>query len=214
MTRVVILGAGKFGLKAALKLSQKETNRVAVVDADAVRCEAVTALGIDAVCEDSIKFLADNLAPDWIIPAVTLHVAFEWLQTNLPEGITLKPLPVPLPVADMLPNPMVGKEGQLYISYADFICPEECPEPAEFCSFTGKTRKEPLHRTLAQVTFKSYRSIVVQSQQMAPGVGGYRPQALITARRQVLSGEGPILLSTACKCHGVMHAFTVHRRHL
>ncbi len=214
MTRVLILGAGKFGLQAALILSQKEKNRVTVVDADPTRCEAVTALGIDAVCEESIKFLADNLTPDWIVPVVPLHVAYEWLKTTLPEGVTLKSLPVPQQIVDMLPNPMAGDKGQLYISYADFVCPEECPEPARICSFTGKARKGILYRTLEAVTFKDYLSVVVQSRQMAPGVGGYRPRDLIAARRQVLSADGPVLLSTACKCHGVMHAVSVHRRHL
>lgn len=210
MTRVVILGAGKFGFKAAVKLTENHKNHVTVVDADPVRCEKVIGQGIDAVCQDSIDYLADCMRkkdpPDRIVPAVPIHVAFEWINRTLPAGRTLKPLPIPEQVAGELPNPMVGEDGQLYISYADFTCPDECPEPAEICSFTGKSRKGILHRTLEQVTFKNYRSVVVHSKQMAPGTGGYRPQALITARRQVLSGDGPVLLSTACKCHGVMHA--------
>jgi hypothetical protein len=218
LTRVIILGAGKFVFKAALKLTETRKNHVTVVDADPVRCEKAAGQGIDVVCQDSIDYLADCLRkkdqPDWIVPAVPMHVAFEWINRTLPAGRTLKPLPVPDPIARMLPNPMAGQDGQLYISYADFICPDACPEPAEICSFTGKPRKGILHRTLEQVAFRNYRSVVVHSKQMAPGVGGYRPQALITACRQVLSSGGPVLLSTACKCHGVMHAVSVHRRHL
>ena len=211
MTRFVILGAGKFGLNAALKLSESHKNHVTVVDIDPVQCKKVNGPKIEVVCREGIHYLAGCMRkrnpPDWIVPVVPLHVAFEWLKTTLAGRFTLKLLPVPEQIVRELPNPVVGEEGQLFISYADFVCPEGCPEPAVTCSFTGKARKGILHSTLEQITFKNYLSVVIHSKQMAPGIGGYRPQALNIARSQVLSSDSPILLSTACKCHGVMHAF-------
>ena len=213
MTRILVMGAGKFGLKAVRVLAQKIHNRTTVVDADPDRCEALTGEGIHAVCADGIAYLDDRLKdpdpPDWIIPAIPLHVAFEWLQTTLPEGTTLDLLAVPEQVREQLPNPMAGTAGQIYISYADFICPDDCPEPAEICTFTGKARKGILHRTLAQIQHADYTSVVLRSRQIAPGLGGYRSDDLFTARAGVLAATGPVMFSTACKCHGVMQAFRI-----
>ena len=213
MARILILGAGKFGLKAARVLSQKKHNRVTVVDADPERCEAVNGESIDGVSADGITCLVDRLKdpepPDWVIPAIPLHVAFEWLQTTLTEGTALDILPVPEQVCAQLPNPIEGPTGQVYMSYADFICPADCPEPADLCTFTGEARKGILHRVLAQIQFAEFTSVVVRSKQIAPGLGGYQPDDLFTARTAVLSASGPVLFSTACKCHGVMQAFRI-----
>ena len=213
MARIMILGAGRFGLKAVRVLSQQKNNRITVVDADPERCEALTGEGIDAVSADGIASLAGSLKgpdpPDWIIPAIPRHVAFEWLQTTLPLGSALELLPVPEPVRAQLPNPLEGTSGQVYVSYADFVCPEDCPEPADVCTFTGKARKGILHRTLAQIQHADYTSVVLRSLQMAPGLGGYRSDDLFAARTRVLAATGPVMLSTACKCHGVIQAFRI-----
>ena len=53
------------------------------------------------------------------------------------------------------------------------------------------------------------KGIVIQSRQLAPGVGGYAPSELFEVLSLVRSAETPVLLSTACKCHGVINAFEV-----
>lgn len=212
---ILVLGAGKFGSKAAHTLSRNGKNQITVVDANPDRCAALSDSGIKTVCADCIEYLAENLKHppqfEWIIPAVPLHVAYEWFLKVVPENATVKPLPVPAAVADALPNPIRGAQGQVYTSYADFICPDNCPEPGDICSFTGQARRGILHRTLGQLSFQDYRSVVVQSRQMAPGLGGYRSSDLLSVRDRVLSADGPVLLSTACRCHGVTHAVSVHR---
>jgi hypothetical protein len=213
MSRILVMGAGKFGLKAVRVLSQKKHNRITVVDTDPERCEALIGEGINAVNADGIACLAGSLKdpdpPDWIIPAIPLHVALEWLQTTLPEGAALELLPVPEQVRAQLPNPLEGTAGQVYISYADFMCPEDCPEPGDVCTFTGKARKGILHRTLAQIQHADYMSVVLRSRQIAPGLGGYRSDDLFPTRTRVLAANGPVMLSTACKCHGVIQAFRI-----
>ncbi len=211
MSKIVVLGAGKFGLRAVQTLKGKGNNRIMVVDADPRRCEAAVGEGIDAVNTDGITYLVDSLKgqdpPDWIIPCIPLHVAFQWLQATLPEGVTLEALPVPEQVRAQLPNPLEGAVGQLYISYADFNCPTDCPEPAKLCTFTGRARKGTLYRTLAQIQSADFTSVIVRSKQIAPGLGGYQPDDLFMAISGVLVASGPVLLSTACKCHGVIQAF-------
>lgn len=211
MNKILILGAGKFGRKAVAKFSRNERSRVTVVDNDPARCATVAGEGVTALCADGISHLADSLQnpdpPDWVIPAIPAHVAFEWLRATMPGGADLEVLPVPGQVRDRMPNPMRGDAEQVYTSYADFICPDDCPEPADICSFTGRPRKGILFKTLARIQYENYTSVVVRSRQLAPGLGGYRPGDLLAAKHAVLSAQGPVLFSTACKCHGVMQAF-------
>ena len=213
MSKIVVLGAGRFGRNAARRLSKKKPNRVAVVDADPAKCAAATVEGLESVHAEGIAYLASCLQdpdpPDWIIPAIPVHVAFEWLHMSLPEERHLDPLPIPEQVRGLLPNPLEGAGGQLYMSHADFICPPDCPEPANVCTYTGKARKGILQQALARIQFEDYLSVVVHSRQMAPGLGGIRSEDLFATQRRVLAASGPILLSTACKCHGVLHAFRI-----
>jgi hypothetical protein len=64
-----------------------------------------------------------------------------------------------------------------------------------------------LHEYLKSIRVKNFESIVIRSQQLAPGVGGYPPAALFDALDQIRDMQSPVLLSTACSCHGVMNAF-------
>jgi len=210
---ILILGAGKFGRKAAQVLCGQKNNRITLVDADVDRGKGVAAVGAQFECADSISYLAERLKsadpPDWIVPAVTLHVAFEWLRTTLPEEAGLELLPVPAAVRAQLPNPMEGEGHQVYASYADFICPDDCPEPAEICTYTGQARRGILYRELARIEYADYTPVVVRSRQLTPGLGGFRPDDLFTALGETVSAGGPVLLSTACKCHGVIQAFRI-----
>jgi len=208
---ILILGAGKFGLHALRAARLRSKNRVTVVDTDPKRGIEVTESGGQFTFADSILFLSESLKgadpPDWIIPAVPLHVTFEWLRTTLPEVVSLEKLAVPNQVKEELPHPMPGTDGQLYVSHADFICPDDCPEPADICTYTGNAREPNLYEILAKIQFEDYTSVVVRSRQLAPGVGGIRPNDLFAALGEIVSSRGPVLLSTACKCHGVIQAF-------
>jgi len=46
---------------------------------------------------------------------------------------------------------------------------------------------------------------VVASRQLAPGVGGYAPRRLLDLAATVAKAPGPLLIATACRCHGVVH---------
>jgi hypothetical protein len=49
--------------------------------------------------------------------------------------------------------------------------------------------------------------MVVRSHQLAPGVGGYQPEALRRSLDAVSKARTAILYATACLCHGVIHTF-------
>jgi len=207
-----IIGGGKFGLRAAKTLSKKHplTNLI-IVEKEKAVCRQLERLGFEAVCRDGIQYLERNLAsapyPDWIVPAIPLHTAYEWLRTKLSKSHTLQKIAVPQDLVTELPNPITAETGRLYISIADFKCPENCPEPDKICTHTGKPRLMVLHEFLKSIQRKDLKTVVIRSHQLAPGVGGYTPRALFAALNEIEAAQGPVLLSTACSCHGVMDAF-------
>jgi hypothetical protein len=161
---------------------------------------------------DGVAFLLkhhlvdEHGASPWIVPALPLHLAYEWMAARLRERGIFKPCAVPENLIPQLPNTFKGPEGQVYMSNADFICPENCNEPKHKCPVTGKPRPYRLYDHLARIESESYRSLMVQSFQLAPGVGGYRGEQLTAILSAVQNQPGKYLVSTASKCHGVMHA--------
>jgi len=214
---VLILGAGKFGLHALKHMGAlASTTAMTIVEKRRYLCMSLKMQDFNSFCADGIDYLADNLNQpedfDWIVPAIPVHVAFEWVKRKLPETKTVKVLGVPDKIRQRLPNLMNADDQGVFMSNADFLCPVNCSEPDETCTYTGKPRPRLLFRELASIRHRGFCSIVVQSKQLAPGIGGYETQALFRALRLVSESNTPVLLSTACKCHGVMHAFkTVNR---
>ena len=147
--------------------------------------------------------------PDWIIPAIPVHVSYEWIKIKLQKERRLVTIEVPQKLIMTLPNPFKGKDGEIYISNADFICPENCPEPDEICTYTGKPRPKSLYKALESIQYNDFLSVVIQSRQLLPGLGGYTPKALFEALTEIAASRTPVLLSTACRCHGVMNVFKI-----
>ena len=207
-----IIGGGKFGLRAVKKLSKKHSlTNLTIVEKEKTVCRQLDRLGFEVVCMDGIQYLERNLGsetyPDWIVPAIPLHVAFEWIRTKLSKTRIVQNIAVPQDLVTELPNPIKAETGQLYISIADFRCPENCPEPDEICTHTGKPRPMVLHEFLKSIQRKDVKTVVIRSHQLAPGVGGYSPRDLFAALNEIEAAQGPVSLSTACSCHGIMNAF-------
>jgi hypothetical protein len=214
MKNIWVLGAGKFGLKAAKDLfRKKEKVELTVIEINSERCQEIEKLGFKTVCMDGIEYLAQNLKRidyhDWIIPAIPVHVAYEWVRLKIKENYIIKITPVPKAVITSLPNVFKGKRDEIYMSMADFICPDNCPEPEDVCTHTGNQRPVILYKKLESIKHDHFRSVVVRSRQLSPGVGGYSPGALFHALDAIKASTIPVLLSTACSCHGVMHAFRI-----
>jgi len=208
----LIIGCGHFGNRAAEKLTQRSSrSKIIVVDKKENALQKVSHLPVEtAVCNGIIylsQFLSEGQKADFIIPAVPLHLAFEFiLSQTKPLGGKRRRVP---PLSD-LPNPMKGKTGDLYTSLANFLCSEDCPEPARYCTATGKRRGKPLYQILRDLK-EPLESRVIQSQQLAHGVGGFRPRALINLLKDIKekkdSGQ-TFLISTASRCHGVTSALS------
>lgn len=206
---IIIIGAGHFGQRAAALLNSAPGTSLWIVDRDAKKLKTMGNIGAKRIAEDGVRFLAkhfSHLAPStFIIPAVPVHLAFEWLRTYKNQQGAIEQIPVPKGFALRLPHTCDGTEGSLLASYADFRCPEDCPEPADRCTVTGKKRGTPLYRLLAEVEIRGFGVHVIRSRQLAPGVGGYRVTDLKELLGKVSEGrKRKWLVATACKCHGVV----------
>jgi len=208
----LIIGCGRFGSRAANKLLQKDFHsKIVVVDKNKKALQKVSRLPIETVISDGIfylsQFLSEGRKADYIIPAVPLHFAFEFILFQLkPLGGKRRKVPT----LSGLPNFMMGKTGDLYTSLANFLCSEDCPEPIRYCTATGKRREEPLYQILKDLK-ESFDSRVIRSQQLAPGVGGFQPKAMINLLENIKKKKNSgriILISTASRCHGVTSALS------
>jgi hypothetical protein len=105
---------------------------------------------------------------------------------------------------------MRGKTGDLYTSIADFLCPEDCPEPAQYCTVTKERRQKPLFQILKDLE-GLFESKVIRSKQLGLGVGGYLSEDLLKIVREIKkagASDRLILISTACRCHAVTSALS------
>jgi len=208
MKKIWIIGLGNFGLHAVRYLSKKNKD-IRFVLVDTVESNLMQATGPNRSLEraDGVVFLERNLntdeRPDWIIPAVPIHLAAEWcLVKQKPERF--RRVPLPAEIKPLLPNPMEGYNGDIYVSHADFRCPGDCDEPFDICTVTRKPRKLNMFEVLADVKMPAFQSLVIRSHQLGPGIGGYRPIMLFELLKRVNHSRSNLLVSTACRCHGVI----------
>ena len=208
MEEIWIIGIGRFGSIAFQRLAKARNDRhfvlVDPVEEKLLQCKSPTST---LEISDGVEFLEKNLQkgrkPDWIIPALPLHLSAEWLLLNLgPQR--LRRISLPSELAKLVPNPFHGPEGNLYVSHADFRCPQDCDEPRDTCTITGKLRKQNMYDFLGSLHWEPYIPLNIRSQQLGPGIGGYRAEQLFELRKTLEQTIGPVLLSTACRCHGVI----------
>ncbi len=211
MASYLILGAGKFGRLALQRLARQDAAATfLVVDRTPSALAAVRALelpGATGVAAEAAAFLAANLredAPwDWLIPMVPVHVAWAWLLAGPLRG--WETAVVPEGLAGLGPGCFRGPEGQMYLSRAAQLCPDDCPESEAVCPVSGESREVALFAELAALKLPGWTIRVVPSRQLAPGVGGYPPRELLALARELSKMSGRVLIATACRCHGVVH---------
>ncbi|MCD6561761.1 MAG: hypothetical protein J7L16_08390 [Deltaproteobacteria bacterium] len=213
---VFIIGAGHFGARAARILSQKTDSSIFIVDLDKDSLSMLDGIPVKKISCDAIPFLVKNYsifnAGNIIVPAVPVHLAYEWLKGYLKGTYEIRKIEnakIFEEIKPLLPYTWPGSEGSLLVSYADFICPDDCPEP-EFCSVTGERRDNPLYNILGSLKPSGFKVHVIRSHQLAPGLGGYRVADLTRAEHELTSyKKGRCLLGTSCRCHGILTALEI-----
>ena len=210
MKEIWIIGAGRFGRLAADRLTGKIKDlHLVLVDLAAEKLNIAKGLGRTLIQADGAAYLAEHLQkreaqhPDWIVPAVPIHLAAEWCLLDQGKK-NLNRIPIPSDMDPLLPHPMRVENGNIFVSHADFLCPDDCAEPRDTCTFTGKPRKQNMFELLGDIHFPPWKPLVIRSHQLGAGIGGYRVRELFDLADQMKKARGPILLSTACRCHGVI----------
>ena len=193
----------------AVKYFSKKNMGIQLVLVDQVKDSLLQAESSNRTLElaEGVSFLERNLnrsaGPDWIVPALPVHLAAEWCLTKLKnEGYCRKELPAA--VRALFSNPMEGCTGDIYVSHADFKCPGDCVESRDICTVTQKTRKRNMFEVLADIKLPEFQSLVIRSHQLGPGIGGYRPQSLFDLLKRVKQAGSNLFIGTACRCHGVV----------
>ncbi len=202
---VWIIGAGRFGRLAVNRLRGKF--HMVIVDTDESRLCTMKGTNRILVQSDGVQYLVDNLDlmadVSWIIPSIPVHLAWEWCRRR--SGQTqIKAQELPDKIMSLLPHPMRGKSSHIYVSHADFICPDNCNEPDLFCTHTKKPRQQNMYQLLESLSFETFKPLVLKSRQLAPGVGGYRPKDLYSLSGKIDRVKGSLLICTACRCHGAI----------
>jgi len=208
LEEIWIIGVGQFGFLAFDRLSKSGRERRFVL-VDPVKKNLLRCKGPNVTLEqsDGVAFLEQRLnashTPDWIIPALPVHLAAEWFLLRLgPDRlrrVTLSP-----EIETLLPNPIRGSDGNIYVSHADFRCPDDCAEPRDICTVTGEPRKRNMFEILGEINLPPFKALAIRSHQLGAGIGGYRPKHLFALFDKVEQTTGQLLVSTACRCHGVI----------
>jgi hypothetical protein len=208
----LIIGCGHFGSRAAEQLLKKNLrSKIVVVDREKNTLKKISSLSVGTVVSDGLLYLDHSLSEDqtfnYIIPAIPSHLAFEFILSRLRRFGERRGKVPPL---SGLPSPVKGKKGDLYTSLADFLCPGDCPGPSPNCTVTRRRHDKPLYQILQDLQ-GPFESKVIISEQLLPGVGGFRLKALLALLEDVknLKNAFPlVLISTASSCHGVTSALS------
>ena len=214
-TRFWIIGAGHFGRLAVERITRHISDAIiSVVDKQPF---TLAREGIVSFNQDGIGWLKDRLSHtspvDMIVPAIPVHVAYAWLTLKLKNYFDIHSIHIPDSWLIQMPHAIRGTTGQAFVSHADFLCPDNCPEPENICTHTGKPRPMDLFRLLDNLDIEAVLPIVLRSHQLLPGVGGIYPadlmSALDTARK---NSQRPLMIATACRCHGVVDFLRLEKK--
>lgn len=208
INRFWIIGIGRFGQIAISRITRHYPD--ATLTAVDKRPGTTTTDSLTTVCAEATSWLAKMLvknAPvDVLVPAIPEHVAADWLSLQMKNhGFMAKKIPIPDDWLLVLPHAIRGACGQAFVSHADFLCPDNCSEPNDRCTHTGKPRPADMFRLLAEVKLGDILPVVLRSHQLLPGVGGIYPADLWQALDVIRSNTGKgLMVATACRCHGVV----------
>ena len=226
---IVVIGGGCYGSYYARQLGRASHagkaawDRLVVVDRDqdcAVARERPA--GVDIETADWAVFLARWLGEprgplDAIVPSPLMpHLLFDWLwsraRARWPHADIVSELPGEMA---KIPWQKAGQDGTRYVSYATWMCPINCIEPAT-CPHTRGPRDWSLHDALHDAphdarhdTDRAGRapSAVLRVTHRVFGVGMVDVADVLAADRMIaaqLPRTGTVQLATASHCHGAV----------
>ncbi len=220
---VVIIGGGCYGSFYTGQLLDGRARdlvsftRLLVVDRDPgcrVATERQGVPGVQVVESDWSAFLDGYLAGlevtarDVIVPSPFMpHLFREWLLRRAAgrwPGRVLTSGPLGAEVGT--PYERAGHDAATYLSWADWICPTHCTEPA-LCPAIKGPRTWTMPDTLGAYAARTGASgpLVFEVRHLAHGVGGFHTQDVLAADRGLaeIGARGPadVVVATSSHCH-------------
>lgn len=241
MRDIVVVGGGCYGTFYATQLARaKQRGKAAfrtviVVDRDP-DCRARRELPESAdrrfVASEWDAFFDRHLAaarptaagdpPDYVVPSPHMsHLMFEWLVRRTRARCVDRPVDV-VPVPDSLGTPYdrSGSDHTRYVSFAEWICPTHCIEPA-VCPAIGGPRSWEMSvavRSLAERLRASGTSItgpvLFVCRHHVFGVGTFAVDAVLEGERIVARAAAEretahVLVGTVSSCHGALNVLRI-----
>jgi len=199
-----------FRAEAAGKLT---FGRIVVIDRDPL-CAAASLVSARVRLDVASwnDWLAENLSHlgmgDHLVPYHWApHVLLDWLAADLARhGLSLRRTSEPGDPPSRPPVLRETKAGDLAMSYAEWLCPPACIEPA-LCPHT----RGPKSWSLAGELARAPRSFVFPCLHLAYGVGtiplsaifGVRDRLVDALRRGEVGPDAPAWIASASHCHGL-----------
>lgn len=208
--KIIVAGYGKFGKLAVERLSVcNEVREIIVLDPRLKRNETSdeTPVGFPASFHsvDAVQYLTkiSRANTDYLIaPLTPFHLAASFI-ASVSDGLVYDSIRDSF-IVD-LPNVYRIDNFNVCCSYADFMCPDDCPEN-ETCSVTAEIRR-PMYERLATISTPDLPLAVLKSRQILPGLGGFYFGELLELINKTLSYDH-FILATSCRCHAIMTGFS------
>ncbi len=236
----MVVGGGCYGTFYASQLAKakargKTTYRTVIVVDRNPDCRARRELGEAPdrtfVIADWTAFFDDWLShippttphdsDDQIVPSPHMpHLMFDWVlrraRARWPQrAITVEPVPGTVPT----PYDRAGADQTRYVSWADWVCPTHCIEPA-LCPAIGAPRTWEMSETvraLAEELRASGRRVkgpaLFVCKHQVFGVGMFAAEAVRAGDRLVEEvgsrGSADVLVGTISSCHGALNLLRV-----
>jgi hypothetical protein len=242
---VVVVGGGCYGsyyvrqLGRAARAGALSAERVLVVDRDpACRVVAEHAAAMDTNVEIVVaewtsffdEYLGDAAAhsdaegselPDAIVPSPLMpHLMYEWIERRArarwpDRTIETRPLDPP----SGIPWQKRGADGTQYVSFAEWVCPVNCIEPA-LCPATRGPRSWSMPPAVVAATDEARRNgrnlagpVIFHCQHRAYGVGMFDTRDVIAGdalvQRAAATGAAEVLVGTVSHCHGALTVLAI-----
>lgn len=240
--QVVVIGGGCYGswytqqLHKALTHGALQVERVTVVDRDAACQTAVRAaagefagLPLDVVSAEWNDWLAewlDDVPPDdrvgdAIVPSPLMpHLMLDWLVARAERRWPSRTISVePLAVEPDIPWQRAAPDGRHYVSFAEWMCPVNCIEPAR-CPATKGARDWSMPPAITAYVEAQRETdhpldgpVIFHCQHRVWGVGMIDAHAVAAADQLVArtAAQQParVLVGTVSHCHGALGVLRV-----
>ena len=241
MRDVVVVGGGCYGTFYASQLARakargKATFRfVVIVDRDPAcraRRELPEAADRVFVTSEWDAFFDRHLAaarpgtdgdpPDYVVPSPHMsHLMFEWLVRRTRARCPDRTVDV-VPVPDSLGTPYdrTGPDNTRYVSFADWICPTHCIEPA-LCPAIGAPRTWEMPEAVGALAGRLRAGdaaivgpVLFICRHHVYGVGTFAVDAVLEGERVVAQAAAAretahVLVGTVSSCHGALNLLRI-----